>query len=437
MKKNKSKSKSIIGTIISLIVISATGISSYFAYQNGFFSSLTKKQENTSNLVKENLKILTNLKKKFFKPAELTRIGHWNILNFGGERSFKNSFKVNSIVKIILETNLDLIGLTEINYDQGKKVENIVKTLNEIDEDKSWKVITQPVEDMAYETNKDISEQVSILYKESKFKPEAFSNGRIGSSYGETFFKDEFNRDTRFKRPLFGVLFKELKSNKNLVAFYGHLDSPRAKKSRTKTQFIELNSKLFSQQGSQEVAEAKQIDDAFIYFKNLSPNNTSLFFGGDTNIMTKNNKLFTSEEFTSKNIQNYYENMTINKNLLKEEYEYYKTSLGESKGYANAYDKLLFIENGLDFINEYEKVNKFKTMSSPEGYSYSSVWFRGDIANAFETQLLGENFKKMWKDEVNKVINDSKKKDKYINYSNHSIVKNGISDHDITWIDYK
>lgn len=434
---SKRKNKNIISTVISLITFSAITAGSYFAYQNGYFSSLLNKENNSSDLTKENLEIPSDIKKKFYKPEQLTRVGHWNVLNFGGNRSFKNSFKVNSISKIILETKLDLIGLTEVNYNEAKKVENIVQTLNEIDQDKSWKVITQPIEDMAYEPNKDINEHVSILYKESKFKALAFSNGRIGSSFGQQEFKDEFDRNTRFKRPLFGVLFKELKTNKNLVTFFGHLDSPAAKKSGKNTKLMELSSKLFSSQGSQEVAEAKQIDDAFEYFKSISPENTSLFFGGDTNIMTKNNSLFLGEEFTKKNIQSYYENMSINKNLFKDEFGYYKTSLAENSGYANAYDKLLFFENGLDFINEYEKVHKFKLNSAPEGYDYASVWFRGDIANAFESKLLGDNFKQMWVDEVNKVIDDAKKREKYTKYSNHSIVRNGISDHDITWIDFQ
>ncbi|MBN4083434.1 hypothetical protein JXZ92_01175 [Mycoplasma sp. CSL10137] len=357
---------------------------------------------------------------RYYKPQNVTRVGHWNILNFGGDTSNKGGLKVTAISQAIIKTKLDLVGLTEINYDDGDKVDRILKTLNELDSKSKWKSIIQPISDSNPSSNNATKEQIAILYKSTVLTPEKFNSDKIGASFGTEKANDEKNVQRSFKRPIFGVLFKDNLLDKKITTIFGHLDSPDVKKNSD-----EQTSK-YSGQGTQEVFEASRLANAFDYFEKLTNQNSSIIFGGDTNIKTQNNELFLSSDFKSRQIINYYDDMRINQvNNVKSynKYEYYETSLGSKKGYANAYDKILFKENNLNIITEAEKLNNMDI-------KYRNSWFKLDLINSFNDGFFDKNqMIKLWK--------QSPAYKTHENYKDFEIIRSQISDHTLVWVDYE
>ncbi|MFV8476382.1 hypothetical protein [Mycoplasma sp. BRA290] len=123
---------------------------------------------------------------KYAKGKNVIRIGHWNILNYGGETV--PEFKYMSIAKVIAAGGFDILGLTEINYGQADKVNNILTALNQLT-GSQYKMVFQDSSDASWANDPVLNifqsqeEQVAIIYDANIVTPIAFSDGKIGRSY--------------------------------------------------------------------------------------------------------------------------------------------------------------------------------------------------------------------------------------------------------------
>ncbi|QJG67259.1 MnuA family membrane nuclease [Mycoplasma phocoenae] len=426
----KSNKRKIISVVVFIVFAAFFAFGAYQAYMH-YKNVQTKKEINEHQNEKGQVAIVStkDVEKMFYKPDKYYRVGHWNILNFGGKSSNKNNVKVQAIAEAIYKTKQDVIGLTEINYGDGDKVQRILDVLNSINNNNSYNLIVQSTDDSNEWSNKGTREQIAIIYNKNKVNLLPFNNSKKGLSYGDTQkFKNEKNEEVSMKRPLYGSLFETIDTKNCFVAFFGHLDSPDVKAKKSDKHPKEQKSQ-YKDQGTQEIAEAKQIAKAFKFYEQNSPENTSIIFGGDTNIKTHNNNLFNLPEFKDNNIKNYYGNMNIYKKQAAkswEQYEYYETSLGTKKGYANAYDKLLFLEKpNIDIIDEEEKIN---SIISDNEKKYSSVSFKADIANGFNNGLWDrEKYKKLWQQNSSQNTNYP---------GDFKLIRTKISDHAPIWVDF-
>ncbi|MDJ1648448.1 MnuA family membrane nuclease [Mycoplasma phocimorsus] len=383
---------------------------------------------------------------KYKKLDNQRRIGHWNILNYPGSKSKPKNhiFKVDAIATTIYKTRQDIVGLTEINFRQGEKVKDIQKKLNEKWGQNTYSLLLQPTSDKNPDVNDQTAEQIAVLYNHFYYKPlKVMSFGKEDKSY---------------KRPLFGVLFKDKTTEKTIITIFGHHNSPgyketkesiKAKNKKGNKVYIEPPAGgSWSGQGEWEIKEALNLPKAFEEFQKLDPS-ASIIFEGDTNIFTRHNNLFLSEDFKNAGIENYYGDMSIHSKYNSNEltakrgkpneydrswiYDYYETSAGrEHKSnskkhpkdlYANAYDKILFRENsGLNIISEKEKID-IKTEE------YNNVWFKFDLINSYESKFFPETLLESWKQ--TEKYKESKTQALNFRFSE------SISDHTLVWVDYE
>ncbi|MFV8414252.1 hypothetical protein ACNQ2B_02295 [Mycoplasma sp. Z707] len=123
---------------------------------------------------------------KYVKGVNTLRIGHWNICNYGSDKM--PPFKYTSIAKIIAAGGFDILGLTEVNYDQVEKVNEILNILNQIT-GSQYKMVYQDSSDASWANDPVLNifesqqEQVAIIYDANIVTPVAFNNGKIGHSY--------------------------------------------------------------------------------------------------------------------------------------------------------------------------------------------------------------------------------------------------------------
>ncbi|MFV8515640.1 hypothetical protein [Mycoplasma sp. Z244B] len=123
---------------------------------------------------------------KYAKGINTLRIGHWNICNYGSNKM--PPFKYTSIAKIIAAGGFDILGLTEVNYGQVEKVNEILNILNQIT-GSQYKMVYQDSSDASWANDPVLhifesqQEQVAIIYDSNIVTPVAFDNGKIGHSY--------------------------------------------------------------------------------------------------------------------------------------------------------------------------------------------------------------------------------------------------------------
>ncbi|MCT4469598.1 MnuA family membrane nuclease [Mycoplasma sp. HS2188] len=401
--------------IMSGITIGATviGVASYFGYKyilkDKFFNKKTEKnKQNTKQdqpkrtISSDNAKLNAEVQTQIYKPSNVNRVGHWNILNFGGSGSEKGNIKVNAIAEAIHKTKQDIVGLTEVNYRDGDKVQRITKTLNELGEENFDQVI-QPQSDSNTKSSNATKEVVAILYNTQKYK--LIKSGSFNIE----------NNGYSYKRTPFGAMFEDLSNGKKVITFFAHLDSPGVRKDRNDKHPQEQDSQ-YAGQGTQEVFEAENIENAFKYFQKWDPS-ASIIFGGDTNIMTKNRAIFENNN----TYKNYYNDIkAASGKKPNEQYEYYETSLGSKQGYANAYDKILFKENdNLNIIDENEK----RAFSDEK---YQNSWFKLDLVNSFNNGFYDKTYyQKLWT-----------QYEKSLWPKDFQVIRSKISDHTLVWIDY-
>ncbi|MEE3928234.1 hypothetical protein V2E24_01415 [Mycoplasmopsis ciconiae] len=372
-------------------------------------------QQNNENPNKANINVdsvennnLTDPKKLNItapKPLNKTnntlRIGHWNVLNLSELKPGINDVKYYTIPNIIKHINVDLIGLTEINFNSYQAVIDLRNKLNEIDAESKWEYLYQPTsESNNHKSSEKTYEHIGILYKSTLFEPQKFTNNKIGDTFNQSINNIVSNQKIFYKRNPYGANFKIKNTTKTITTVFAHLDSPGSKsgeKTISKNTKIKDKNVVFNQSaGEIESSEAYELKKVMDYFDNIDGDST-LIFGGDTNIKEGNSSIF------SPLISNGY-------TLAFGDQQKHATSLSKSLNkYSQPYDKIIFKEHQVDIISEDEADSKFT--------------FMYDIWKAYESLL-----------DKQKAIELIKNKEK-INDIN--LVRNYISDHAPVFVDVK
>ncbi|QZE12586.1 MnuA family membrane nuclease [Mycoplasma sp. Ms02] len=400
----KSKKTVATGTTV-LGIILALGTAGYYVYNNFIKTSDSTRAELWKDADIDNHPI-----KRIESPKlsdKVIRIMHWNILNFGGAKSTLRSFKTNAISEIIYKSGASLIGLTEVNFNDGEKVQRIVKTMNGFAGSDVFDYIVQDSSQARSALFENSAEKVAIIYNKNKFEYVPFANQ--DSSVSGDSFRSKINLleggKTEHSRPPFGAQFRDKANNKYVTTVFAHFDSPgiNEKNGEKPAPTPYKGIKLEGSQGNFEVAQAFSIPQIISYFEAKSNPNAAILFAGDTNIKTENQDLL--DLFEGKNgIQNFY-NQAMAEN--------FKTSIGKSD-YANAYDKIVFKEkDGIDFLSAFE-------IKNPEQS------FKIDLLKVFKNQILDRaEYTKLYKKD-----NDSD------GITDHKMAST-ISDHAPIYVDYQ
>ncbi|VEU58828.1 MnuA family membrane nuclease [Mycoplasmopsis gallinacea] len=352
MKKKRMKKAPIISSVAS-VAIAAIAIGGYFVYDKFFKTEQTTTNKNIS------------LNKEGFN------ITHWNILNYGGKNSNKGSLKVTGITEILANLDSSIIGLTEINHGAGDKVANIVERLNKLQSKHNYASIIQNENDAVNPDFENSREQIAVLYDQNVFKPINFN----GLTQNQMSFKQPIkfvgaDKNTTYTRFPMINYFENKVNGAKVATIFAHFDSPDSNSKNGESdvklpdnyQGVNISK---SGQGSQEVSEAFGLAQVFEFVKKYVDPETTIIFGGDTNIKPNNNAIFQHFEDINK-YQTYYNSVDL---------EIYETSLGSSSSnpYANPYDKFLFIEGKkLDVIDANENPSQ----------QYKEL-FKYDIVNMF------------------------------------------------------
>ncbi|MDI3348726.1 hypothetical protein PIGBHMHK_00116 [Mycoplasmopsis arginini] len=265
----------------------------------------------------------TGTEDQIAQQNEETKIkwGHWNILKFTGDRR-KQYKKTKRIALLANEEKFDVLGLTEVNNEEG--VKTLVDELNQLNNSNFYSyVISKKLKGEQF--GELAAEHIAVIYNNQKMETEAFNNNEIGYSYTEK-FTDEFgDTNAQYSRPPYGVKFKyKLKPETKLTFVFAHFDGPGAR-SKGEESYKGL--------GSFEYREAKQLATVLDYFDSIDGEQSNIFFGGDTNIkLGKQNLAFSTME-------NKY------KSVFSDTKEY-KTSLGKkNNSYSHPYDKMFYKTN--------------------------------------------------------------------------------------------
>lgn len=145
------------------------------------------------------------------------------------------------------------------------------------------------------------------------------------------------NNNYKYVRSPYGAKFKINDSNQSFVLSSSHFDSPGVSSSKNNSLNEKETTSSISGQGSQEVAEAQNIDKVLDNFKDYFQTNNIIFFA-DTNIKKGNQ----DKAFSSLTNSSY--------SMLFKDNETYSTSLSSTiNSFANPYDKIIysFENNGL------------------------------------------------------------------------------------------
>lgn len=373
------------------IVQSSDTIEVILNLNNNLTDDSTNNNSTETTLEKNNDESLDSKSTTEERTNNTFRIGHWNVLNYGIDQA---NFKSDGIAKIISHANMDIVGLTEINANRESSVNFIVDKLNEINPGAAYKFYVQPIEEASLNSQPTQVEQIAIIYKSSIFEPTSFSNGKIGDSFNpevENYIDPSIKQ--HYVRTPYGMKFLNKLTNKNITVVYNHLDSPGAK---TKAGEISVSKtkdpkKLVKgdSQGSFELTEAYGLINVMNYFDQID-GESSLLFGGDTNIKLNNIQVFKPM----------FDNGYLS--VYGDSEEKHKTSLGRSNLWSQPYDKI--------FIKEAQSTNFITEQENPE------IQFKYDIYAAINA----------------KIITDFKNNDGDI-----SSKANSISDHTLTWVDWE
>ncbi|MBU4692110.1 hypothetical protein KQ875_00665 [Mycoplasma zalophi] len=136
------------------------------------FTDINLKNVTKINTIKVDKKVDEDFE-GYRKKDNTIRIAHWNILNFhGGE------MKSTAIAHIIYKSGFDIIGLTEIDHNEGSRVQEIVDKLNELVGSQRFKCVIQNAKDtevpeFLVESKRfgdKQEEEVAIIYDSENFK---------------------------------------------------------------------------------------------------------------------------------------------------------------------------------------------------------------------------------------------------------------------------
>ncbi|PWC08895.1 nuclease [Mycoplasmopsis arginini] len=251
--------------------------------------------------------------------------GHWNILNFTGDRH-KQYKKTKRIALLANEEKFDVLGLTEVDKEEG--VKTLVDELNQLNSSNFYSyVISKKLKGEKF--GKFAVEHIAVIYNNQKMEAEAFDNKGIGYSYTQK-FTDEFgDTNAQYSRPPYGVKFKyKLKPETKLTFVFAHFDGPGVSKSNEK-----IGEQSYRGLGSFEYREAKQLANVLDYFDSIDGEQSNIFFGGDTNIKLRKQDLAFST------MENKYKSVFS-------DIEEHNTSLAKRKNnYSQPYDKMFYKTN--------------------------------------------------------------------------------------------
>ncbi|WP_129725704.1 MnuA family membrane nuclease [Mycoplasmopsis citelli] len=368
-------------------------------------------------------KVVLNSRRRTARPrvqsAEGLKIVHWNILNYPNSKRNENQFKVSVISKVLSEINPDVIGLTEINNGKWDSVNLIVDKLNSMT-NRHYEMVYQPESDYNSNSSEAVKESVVILYDTNKVSPLPFKDGSVKKSfkdYVEYPLEDEYD-STAYVRPPFGVMFKVNGTRKAFTTIFDHFDSPGRKEGEVS--FADLNytypSNLrFTRKiGSQEGAEAFNLDKVFDYFKQNGAKN--IVFGADTNIPANSSDIFV--------------NLVTNGYLSGWEDQYSaSTSLKSSKSIKDA---VLDGEYDLAYAEPYDRMfydgNNF--VQDPQNRD----WFKFDI---FKNYMENSEFKNYVDSEYQRIFRKRLNTGENLDKNSNSIwfaLRNNVSDHLPVWL---
>ncbi|QDF64725.1 MnuA family membrane nuclease [Mycoplasma nasistruthionis] len=360
------KYKKTISTIISTTIV--LGAAAYGAYYG--FTKLNQKDNVANNQIVNDNKNSLNVSSAGYEKNYDHRIVSWNIYNFSNSTG---QFNTNKLLNVATTLNLlqpDIVGLTEISFNDTKAIENIKSLLN-----KPYQSILGNSLNSTYPTKK---ESVAILYN-----PEVF----------ELITSGTLNPENGYVRPLFYGRFQNKVNNKHLITIFGHFDSPDNGNG-------EENGALPGQ-GAWEEREAKLASNVFADLKRQFPDD-DIVLGADTNIKTSNDKAFKQDSYILAYPQSYFASKT--------DAEVFKTSLnGKGDGYSNPYDKWLIYDAG-DSNFVYAKNSNQELEKYP---------FKFDVVKAFAN--------KYWDQQKSTELYLKSKKQKQPD-SIYTIIKN-VSDH--------
>ncbi|WP_051675995.1 endonuclease/exonuclease/phosphatase family protein [Ureaplasma canigenitalium] len=362
-------------------------------------------------------------------PVKSTiRLGHWNILNQGGDDYLKNE----AIAKIILYSGVDVIGLTELNatpktFNNEKRyqaIESIVNVIRKYDKKNLWTyTISKDLFGSNYETQK---ERVGFIYKKNVVEvKENFITYEVQGSGRDQLFKQEFNptNDRSFisySRPPSGVTFITPDKRKDFTFVLSHLDSPGEKKgSETRAHDYLVKSKYMgikTAQGSKELNEAFQLNNVMSFFDDLDGKNDDLIFMGDTNIKKGNESI----AFRPLLLDGYI-------SLLKDSDDKNRTSLSRSfNQYSQPYDKM-FLKTDGKYLN-------------PKKIDIWSLLFNEDVISkdwrleTLKFYYTGKGKKIHSLNELTNINQQWHQKTKNL-YEYYTKVMGKISDHTMTYFD--
>lgn len=329
-KKQVNNKRWIMWVLLLLLII--LGVSAYFVI-NKFFPPKNdvpnSKITNDSQVTNPGTRNETVPPSEQYKKVGDLRLMSWNALNFGS-RSEPTSNKFMNIIRTIQLSDADVVGLSEINYDDQLLAQRLNDALGS-----SW---SYTFSGKNFNENYPRSkESILILYKNQVVQPEV---------------SKAINPNNIYTRPLWYTKFKTIGFDYSFITFFGHFDAPGVNANNGET-----SAAGFSRQGSQEIKEAQAIATVFSDLKTEYPD-TDIIGAADTNIRETNNRVFTSDQY-SLNYINFDNNRP-----------YYRTTLSERNGYANSYDKW--------FVYDADSQNILKKSDIP---------YKIDIINAFTDKI--------------------------------------------------
>ncbi|WP_427902730.1 endonuclease/exonuclease/phosphatase family protein [Metamycoplasma alkalescens] len=256
--------------------------------------------------------------------------GHWNIRNFRGNSS--QDQKTTRIALLANHAKFDILGLTEVDEESG--IKKLVDKMNKLTNSNFYSYIASKklngsmFQKQGSKKTRDNSEHVAIIYNNSKFEIEEFSNGQKGYSYIDKFKDFLDNKNAEYARPPYGVKFKFRSKPKNKMTFvFAHFDAPGVSKNNKSLGEFQKNGI-----GTFEYREAKHLVNVLEHFDKLGNSEGNIFFGGDTNIKLGKQKLaFDWLDDSSKGYKSVFKDI-----------EEHKTSLGKRKDWSEPYDKMFY-----------------------------------------------------------------------------------------------
>ncbi|WP_330463298.1 MnuA family membrane nuclease [Metamycoplasma gateae] len=256
--------------------------------------------------------------------SNVVKWGHWNILNFTGDTEHQSK-KTKRIALLANKEKFDVLGLTEVNNEEG--IKTLVDEMNALNSSNLYSyVLSKKLKGEKF--GDGAAEHVAVIYNNQTMETEAFNNNEIGYSYDNKFDDKLGDTKAQYSRPPYGVKFKfKLKPEEKLTFVFAHFDGPGVSGSNKK-----IGEKSYKGIGSFEYRESQELANVLDYFDQIDGDQSNIFFGGDTNIKKGKQSLAFST------LEGKY-------NSVFKDIDDHKTSLGKKHKWSEPYDKLFYKTN--------------------------------------------------------------------------------------------